>query len=60
MSFIQMEEDWYSEDVYFESNHTIKRCEAIDFGQDVDSQAYYNTWVTDSYAFDLFCPDYDA
>ena len=57
MTFLQMEENWYTDQIYFDSNYTIKRCEPEDFGEDELSQAYYRTWVTDSYQFDLFCPD---
>ena len=57
MTFLQMEEDWNTDQIYFESNHGVKRCEATDFGEDAQSQAYYHTWVTDTYQFDLFCPD---
>ena len=60
MSFLQLEEDWNREDIYFETNFTIKRCEATDFGEDEASKAYYHTWVTDLYAFDMFCPDLNA
>ena len=34
MTFLQMEEDWYTEQIYFESSHGVKRCEASDFGDD--------------------------
>ena len=57
ITFLQMEEDWNKEQIYFDSNFTVKRCEAQDFGDDEQSQAFYHTWVTDTYAFDLFCPD---
>lgn len=55
-----MEEDWYSADnVYTEINYGAKRCQPDDFGKDNQSHAFWHTWVTDDYAFDLFCPDYD-
>ena len=37
----------------------MKRCEPEDFGEDAESQAFYHTWITDIYSFDLFCPDLD-
>lgn len=57
MSYFQMKEDWYTKQVFYENNLTIKRCEADDFGDDQLSHDFYGTWVTDDYAFDVFCPD---
>ena len=53
-----MKEDWYEKQVYFKSETGLKRCLPEDFGPDEDSQYYWHTWITDTYAFDLFCPDY--
>ena len=52
-----MEEDWYTEDIYHETILGSKRCLAEDFGTEKASQDYWHTWITDDYAFDLFCPD---
>ena len=57
LSFYQLEEDWYLDNPYKETNFTVRRCEPTDFGEDEQSQAYYHTWITDTYAFDIFCPD---
>ena len=59
ISFLQMEEDWYTQDIYFETNLDSKRCMPEDFGDDKISQDFWHTWITDDYQFDLFCPDYD-
>ena len=34
ISFYQQKEDWYSEEIYFSENRTIKRCQPEDFGDD--------------------------
>ena len=34
INFHQMEEDWYTEDIYKISSPAIKRCEPSDFGDD--------------------------
>jgi len=52
-----MDEDWNLDNPYQESNFTVKRCEPSDFGEDKQSQAFYDTWVTEKHKFDMFCPD---
>lgn len=62
LRYYQWSEDWYTKDptqVYNEEMSNIKRCEPKDFGDDEDSRKLYNTWITDTYSFDLFCPDYE-
>lgn len=54
-----MEEDWNTTQIYFEQNHTIKKCKPEDFGPDKASQDYWHTWITEKYAFDIFCPDFN-
>ena len=53
-----MKEDWYTKDIYNEYDSGIKRCQRDDFGLDADSHDFWDTWITDDYQFDLFCPDY--
>ena len=57
ITYLQMIEDWNEDQIYFESNHTMRRCEPADFGDDKQSQGFWHTWITDDYRFDLFCPD---
>lgn len=55
-----MEEDWYDNQVYFETDLSVKRCEPSDFGDDPLSRDIFHTWITDKYQFELFCPDMSA
>ena len=51
-----MEEDWNTGVVTY-ANHSIKRCEPEDFGNDDQSDQLYELWISDDYEFDIFCPD---
>lgn len=56
VSFHQMQEDWNTGKVTF-SNHSARRCEPKDFGDDEQSKHLYDLWISDAYYFDIFCPD---
>lgn len=59
VSYRQLIEDWNKpvDDVYTEQSIGAKRCSVYEFGNDTYADQYFSTWVTDSYEFDLFCPD---
>lgn len=57
ISYLQRDDDWEKDQIYYESNPSVKRCEASDFGDSEQDENFFNSWNTSKYYFPLYCPD---
>ena len=46
-----------SDQVYTEKSISAKLCSVYEFGNDSFAEEFLKTWITDTYQFDVFCPD---
>ena len=60
VQYKQITEDWNTDEVYFTSLESMKRCDQKDFGFDAPEKwesEYYSTWYSDTYTYNVFCAD---